>query len=141
MTVDVHWLPDSSRTPGVVRSLTRAEVCQPGQATRARRTTARMKRRVFLRYGLPGGNHTGWCAQGCEIDHLVALELGGADVVENLWPQPFVGQWTARQKDRLENTLHGLVCRGKMSLETAQQLLRQDWTQAYRHYVDAEQKE
>jgi hypothetical protein len=55
--------------------------------------TAAMKRKVFARYGLKGNTDRA-CkrdAHGrrCEIDHSISRELGGADDVDNLWPQPY----------------------------------------------------
>lgn len=57
---------------------------------------------VALRHArqMCGGPH------GCEVDHLISLELGGANAIENLWPQPFDGKWNAHVKDRLELRLH-----------------------------------
>jgi hypothetical protein len=37
------------------------------------------------------------------LDHLVPLEIGGADVVENLWPEPrrsLAGEWDDTRKDQ-----------------------------------------
>ena len=28
--------------------------------------------------------------KGCEVDHRVSREVGGADTIENLWPQPYL---------------------------------------------------
>ena len=71
-----------------------------------------------------------------EVDHLISLELGGSNDVGNLWPESYVSvPYNARDKDKLENTLHRLVCTGRMPLETAQELIRTDWIKAYRMYV------
>ena len=70
-------------------------------------------------YGIPGGEHHGYCdvAQGCEVDHLISIELGGSNEKTNLWPQPYSGvQWNAHVKDRLENFYHEQVCSGKIPL-------------------------
>jgi hypothetical protein len=38
-----------------------------------------------------------------ELDHFVPLALGGHPAAEdNLWLQSWVGEWSARIKDRLE---------------------------------------
>jgi hypothetical protein len=71
-----------------------------------------------------------------EVDHLISLELGGADVAENLWPQSYDTQpWNAHVKDKLEDRLHALVCAGKMPLEQAQRDMATDWIAAYHKYV------
>ena len=72
--------------------------------------------------------------KGCEVDHRVSREVGGADKVENLWPQPYLapGQPGAYQKDKLENWLHQQVCTTHtMTLQEAQQTLMGDWYAAY----------
>jgi hypothetical protein len=92
-TVRAADLPDSSLTPGEARVVTKPEVCRRGSSKDARHVTQGMKSQVFQRYGIPGGNHTGLCGgpHGCEVDHLISLELGGANSIKNLWPQPFDG--------------------------------------------------
>ena len=71
-----------------------------------------------------------------EEDHLISLELGGAPSdVRNLWPEPYNGTNGARTKDRLENTLHSLVCSGQIKLKTAQQAIAKNWWTAYLKYV------
>lgn len=71
-----------------------------------------------------------------ELDHLVPLSLGGANRASNLWPEPRdVRPWGAEAKDRLEDRLHVLVCRGRISLPDAQRAIRTDWIAAYRRFV------
>lgn len=61
---------------------------------------------------VPAGKRT------CEIDHLISRELGGADVMENLWPQAYVtSPWKAVLKDKLENQLHKEMCAGVCKVE------------------------
>jgi hypothetical protein len=62
------------------------------------------------------------------VDHLISLELGGADVAENLWPQSYdTVTWNAHTKDKLEDRLHALVCAGRLPLEQAQRDIATDW--------------
>ncbi|WP_247539130.1 hypothetical protein [Ralstonia pseudosolanacearum] len=73
-----------------------------------------------------------------EEDHLVALEIGGSpDSAKNLWPQPrhVIGNWGSLAKDKLENRLHSLVCRRKVSLAQAQREMAHDWIAAYKRYI------
>jgi hypothetical protein len=70
-----------------------------------------------------------------EVDHLVSLELGGSNVISNLWPEPYAGRWGARTKDVLENRLHDLVCSGTLTLHYAQHIEATNWVGAYRRYV------
>jgi hypothetical protein len=70
---------------------------------------------------------------------LIPLELGGSNAVKNLWPQSFQTQpWNAHVKDQLENTLHRLVCAGKLDLNMAQRDIATDWIAAYRKYFHTE---
>jgi hypothetical protein len=122
--------PDPRLTPGMASTASAADVCRPGFAQRMRAVPESIKRQVYSEYDvLPNRG------ERFEIDHLVPLELGGANDKRNLWPQPFAGTWTAGQKDRLENALHWDVCRGREPLEQAQDEIRQDWIGAYqRHF-------
>lgn len=89
-----------------------------------------MKRIVFSRYHIDLATRANY-----EVDHLIPRELGGADDVDNLWPQLWIGSLNAHMKDRLENRLHILVCRGSLSLGDAQHAIALDWPRAYMTYV------
>jgi hypothetical protein len=134
---DEHIRPDPSLTPGQsFPGVTAAQICEPGYSSSVRHVTAAVRRQAFANYGL-SGNHTGYCSaeQGCELDHLVSLELGGSNDVSNLWPEPYDGPWNAHIKDKLENRLHKLVCDGSISLPEAQRLEATDWIAAYKRFV------
>jgi len=94
-------LNDIGKTPGDVRTTVKVSICGT-KTTTLRNVTAATKKQAFANYGLT--NKTGWCkAAGCEVDHLISLELGGTNNISNLWPQPYAGEWNAHQKDKLEN--------------------------------------
>lgn len=123
-------LPNPSLTPGVARAdIAVEQVCKTKWGKDHRAVTEAMKKQVFASYGFPKGNKDPRCP--CEIDHLVSRELGGADEVANLWPQPYNGVWNAHEKDKLENQLHKEVCTGKLDLAEAQRLIRSNWIKAY----------
>lgn len=131
---DPGKLPDPKLTPGVARDLTLEQICNTKWGKDQRAVTAAMKRQVFVEYGL-SGNQDKFCKpDGCEIDHLISRELGGADDVKNLWPQSYAGAWNAHMKDRVENRLHKEVCARHLALSAAQNAIRTDWTAAYRQY-------
>ncbi len=70
----------------------------------------------------------------CELDHVVPLELGGADGLGNIWPECGPDAVTLdnryfKIKDRVENYLADEVKAGRMSLDAAQQGIASDWTQ------------
>lgn len=135
-------LPDPRRTPGalnpgVTQHNLRQTICRPGGYTRSIRPTEayteRLKRRQIVEYGYSDRR-----LRDYEEDHLISLELGGSpDDPRNLWPQPHhvVGGWGSYAKDRLENRLHTLVCRGRLPLAQAQREIAGDWIGAYRRYV------
>ena len=136
---NVHSLPDHNLTPGATfEEGTLDEICTPGYSKGVRNVTAETKREVYAEYGL-AGNHTGYCDvdQGCEIDHLISLELGGSNEPANLWPEPYTGiAWNAHVKDILENRLHEMVCARELPLEEAQREIATDWIATYHRYVE-----
>jgi len=83
---------------------------------------------VFKEYGLPVST-----SKAYELDYLITPELGGADDVRNLWPEPYASTaWNAHVKDELENRLHEMVCDGQIDLSTAQNEIATNWIAAYK---------
>jgi hypothetical protein len=89
-------LPDPACTPGAVDP--RVSQSTAGQTVWTRGYTAtvrppkdvtdRIKREQMAAYGLAGQSPS-----SVELDHLIALELGGAPAdLANLWPQPWTGE-------------------------------------------------
>jgi 5-methylcytosine-specific restriction endonuclease McrA len=130
-------VPDPHLTPGATRTVTLAGVCVRGSAGAARAVPESVKRAVYASYGIKP--RTGYCKgpEGCEIDHLISLELGGDNVQSNLWPQPYDGVHNAHDKDKLENTLHAMICAKppRISMHDAQTAIRTDWIGAYNKFV------
>jgi hypothetical protein len=131
--------PDPELTPGLATELTVEAICARRWGKDRRNVTAAMKREVFARYHLKGNSDRACTpdAHGrrCEIDHLISRELGGADDIRNLWPQPYGARpWNAVRKDRLENRLHKGVCAGVITLEQAQHDIATDWRAAFVRY-------
>jgi len=116
-------LPDPRCTPGaVIASAGRAEICRTGYTRRVRNVPEPLKRRVFAEYGIRRR-----AAGQYEVDHLVALELGGSNAIANLWPQVAPGYG---EKDTVENELHRAVCSGRLGLRSAQVRIARDWRSA-----------
>jgi hypothetical protein len=109
-------LPDAALTPGATRFLSKDVICSTRWGLDRRHVTAAMKRHVARAYGINWTDHLSY-----EFDHLIPRELGGADNILNLWPQPLV---EARVKDQRENALHRAVCAGQMTLVAAQREMR-----------------
>jgi hypothetical protein len=122
-------LPDHACTPGArFTTVTAAVVCVPGYSRSVRRVSYAEKSTVYAEYGMRRhfDGHNG------EVDHLVALELGGSNDESNLWPETAAGAYGSHQKDRLENELHQEVCAGSLMLGRAQGLISGDWVKVYR---------
>lgn len=133
-------VPDPLITPGVARNdLSKADICKTKWGSDERYVTSKMKMQVFANYGLTGNDDPACTpdihGRRCEIDHLISRELGGADDVNNLWPQAYGSKpWNATLKDKLENRLHKEVCAGNISLEKAQKEISEDWRILYKKY-------
>lgn len=120
--------PDPACTPGAIDpSVTQANIqttiCHSGYTETVRppaSATDKLKRQMYTAYGIPAGTAS-------ELDHLVSLELGGANDATNLWPE--VGS-QPNPKDAVENALHKAVCSGQVTLAAAQQAIASNWQTA-----------
>jgi hypothetical protein len=133
--------PDARCTPGAanpaVRQATIAStICRSGWTSTVRppvSVTEPEKLASMAAYGLSGS------PSSYEYDHLVPLELGGAvNDPRNLWPEPDPAQRSGfyrNVKDRLENALKRMVCRGAATLAQMQRVIATDWPAAYRRYL------
>jgi hypothetical protein len=131
-------LPDPRCTPGGIDPSVAAEVLRnPSWRTKCVRncqTTEAQKHLVYRWYGIAAPHPNSGQNQTCELDHLVPLELGGADGFGNIWPQcgPSNVDYRDRYfrvKDRVENYLADEVKTGRMALDAAQKGIALDWTQ------------
>ncbi|MCU1330994.1 MAG: hypothetical protein JWN34_6364 [Bryobacterales bacterium] len=123
--------PNAAMTPGETRPISLAEVCShPTAEVVVQDISLETRQRVLEKYGVRSG-----VPGDFEVDYLITPDLGGAETVRNLWPQPYSARWNAKVKDRLEQRLHDLVCAGKVDLETAQRDIATDWIGAYKKYV------
>src|SRR5574343_88208 len=119
-----------------VRTTSVADIC--GTSTKTiRNVNQTTKAKVYKRDGVPGGNHTGICSgpRGCEVDHRVALSMGGSNAMDNLMIQLYDGPGSATHKDKLENRLHRLICAGEIQVPEAQDLIYNHWIDGYRKYI------
>jgi hypothetical protein len=118
-------LNDLTVTPGATENVSKAQLCSAGFHTATvRHVTESTKKAACVEYGLTPSQCTG---EKVEIDHLLSLELGGSNDLRNLWPQPYSPKPGAREKDVVENSLHRLVCAGKIGLTEAQKCISTDW--------------
>jgi len=121
--------PDRRCSPGAYYSkLTRRVICAPSFRTGdIRNVPVSEKFAVEREYGLVPRTY----GRTLEIDHIVSLELGGSNVVANLFPERADAHPGYRAKDRLENALHRIVCRGAMRLRTVQRRIAANWQRLY----------
>jgi hypothetical protein len=131
-------LPDPNCTPGAVNPSLTVEVLRNPQfrtsCVRSHATTEDQKNKTYGYYGIPHPGQDSGVTQICELDHLVSLELGGADTLENIWPQcgppnTVLVHRYFKEKDTVENYLAKQVRDGMMALEKVQQGIAADWTQ------------
>src|SRR5450432_696753 len=124
-------LPDAQLTPGAVRTVASREVCGSRPDPSTFQIPATLQNKVFQEYGMPDVP-----PENYEVDYLITPELGGADDIRNLWPEPYADtEWNAHVKDQLENYLRDQVCEGRMNLSTAQRDISVDWVSAYKKYL------
>lgn len=122
--------PNPALTPGAaVPGVSVEQVCAPGYASTSRNPGLLDEQSVFQLYLLdyPAS------LSGYRVDRLIPTELGGADTLPNLWPEPTTPQ-TAGRKDQLAGWLHQLVCSDAVPLETAQRQVADDWYAAWLRY-------
>ena len=126
-------LPDPACTPGAYDpQITAAVLCAPGYSTASYRptssqTTAFKHHDAYPAYGIADVPGT-----VSELDHLISLELGGANDATNLWPE--LGT-IPNPKDSVENALAKWVCQtsgaeAETRLHAAQVAIAADWTTA-----------
>ncbi len=128
--VEASSVPRTDLTPGATRGITRGEACQVESPDANRAVPVALQRAVFKEYGIAHPRSSAY-----EVDYLITPELGGANDIRNLWPEPYFTQvWNARVKDALENRLHEMVCDGQLDLATAQHDISADWIAAYKKY-------
>ena len=125
-THDGYLLPDPQVTPGAIAHHDLATICATAWGHDARAVTAAMKAEAYRLY-----RATKTAKVCCEVDHLNARDTGGADVQENLWPQPWA---EARLKDRVEAEAKRRVCSGQADLADVQRTMATDWTLLYREW-------
>ena len=131
-------LPDPACSPGAINpSVTLTVLKAKGFTTKCVRdqaTSATEKQKTYAWYKIKKPAHNSGSTQVCELDHIISLELGGADTLENLWPQcgpnkAVLAKRFFKQKDAVENFLAREVKAGRMDLSAAQRGIGEDWTQ------------
>lgn len=120
-------LPRSSLTPGAVdarvtQAMILQTICTRGYHASVRKVSTSTKSKVYAEYHVKKRDEGKYV-----IDHLVPLEVGGASVLANLWPEL---KKEANAKDKIERTIRARVCAGQVDLTTAQRAFTADWRTA-----------
>ncbi len=155
--------PNAKLTPGAanpaIKQTNIAEtICRDGWDTasvRDKTTTPEQKAATYESYGIPRPPHDSGEDQECELDHLISIENGGADSIENIWPQcgpdwPHGPSVTLdrryfKMKDAVENYVHNGICLNvpnakfsdapkppaPLTLAQGQAILKGDWYACY----------
>jgi hypothetical protein len=133
--------PDPLLTPGslnpdVTQANLDSTICASGYTARIRPPasyTNRLKIVQIVEYG-----YADTAPSDYEEDHLISLELGGNPRdPANLWPEPHVAPLPdgtpagASVKDSFENFLRRGVCKGSITLGSAQHAIATDWVAAW----------
>ena len=127
--VSSNGLPDSACTPGAVFSdATADQICTPGYSSKVRNVPSDVKAQAYAEYGIVSHEPGQY-----EVDHLVALEIGGSNDIANLWPEPADPPPGFHEKDKVEDYLHDQLCSGKMSLQQVQLEIATNWLAVYQH--------
>ena len=110
-------LPNRRLTPG---KIARSDADRAG-------VSEEMERKVFDRYRIP------WTRRAqFKLDHLIPSELGGADHIQNLWPQSLkIKPYGAHRKELLTQHLLARIAAGQMTLAQAQEEVSEDWIDCF----------
>jgi hypothetical protein len=125
---DNGQLPDRACTPGAIDpAVTQADIgstiCRSGYTTSVRPPESQTEK---FKWGVAEPAYGQHDVPG-ELDHLVPLELGGANDARNLWVE--AGS-IPNPKDAVEDALNRAVCDGKVKLRAAQVAIARNWTKA-----------
>lgn len=131
-------VPDPNCTPGGINpSVSESTLTDPAWTTKCIRnceSSESLKHITYGWYSLTNPPNNSGATQVCELDHVVPLELGGADGLGNIWPQcgpdnAALQERYFKQKDKVENYLNDAVRKGSLPLADVQRGIAQDWTQ------------
>ena len=107
----------------------------PGRVARTEKEragiTLQLEQKVFARYRLPWERRIQF-----KIDRLIPAELGGADTLDNLWPQSVRARpYGSDRKELLTEVLLKKIREGKLTVAQAQEAISRDWIDAFVDHV------
>lgn len=113
-----------------IRTTSSKNICTTLTGT-IRNVPQSLKKEVYIR---DGGDLTK--TKENEVDHRIALSSGGSNDITNLKLQSYFGSCNAHHKDFLEVRLHSMICKGKIKVSEAQDILYNNWENGYKTYID-----
>lgn len=117
--------PDYDCSPGAIfPNATKEVICVSGYTKMVRDVPESLKKKVYESYGIYNRQPYEY-----EMDHIISLELGGSNDIANLYPEKYNQTNGARDKDKIENLFHRMVCNGSMTLQEAQYHILYNWTE------------
>ncbi len=133
-----YTLPDPDCTPGAINPGLKLSVLKKAGfhtlCERDKASSAHAKDKTYSWYGIAQPTNNTGKKQVCEKDHLISIEIGGADTLDNIWPQCGPDHKTLderyfKQKDLVENYLAAEIRKGHRKLAEVQEGIARDWTQ------------
>lgn len=155
---ELKILPDPSLTPGETNSDVTQDniadtICSKSFSTgsvRDTESTPHQKAGTYDTYHVPHPRNNTGANQTCELDHLISLENGGGDGLDNIWPEcgpanVSLNQRWFKKKDAVENYVHNAICLDvpdakfsfgpkpskALTLNEGQAILRDNWFACY----------
>ena len=114
-------LPNAKLTPGRIAH----------RPSDTRGVTESMQDEVFARYHIPLASRPYYI-----IDHLIPMELGGADDIRNLWPQRLSARpYGPRRKRLLTQRLLEMIAAKQITVAEAQREMGEDWISAFVSHI------
>jgi hypothetical protein len=139
-------IPDPDCTPGAFNpTLTLTVLKTKGFTTKCVRdqpTSKKQKEQAYSLYGIERPDQNYGLSQTCELDHLISMNLGGAETLDNIWPlcgpaDVSLDNRYFKQKGLVENYLAREVRAGRISLADAQKGIAEDWTRYITSAINA----
>jgi hypothetical protein len=127
--------PDINITPGSIISTDIETICVSGYSSSVRNVSGKLKKAVYDSYNVLKSDRGGSTSK---MDHLIPLMIGGSNNINNLWPHYFNTDsgYGVLKKNDLENTLHRLVCKGKIDIKYSQLCISANWINCYNKHVN-----
>ena len=146
-------LTPGATNPAVTQDNISQNICKLGWSTglvRDTQSTPAEKATTYKAYGIPHPKSNTGPNQTCELDHLISIENGGADSLDNIWPEcgpanVLLAKRYFKMKDAVENYVHNGIClvipnakfssgpkpSKPLTLQEGRDILRGDWFACY----------